>query len=294
MAPIDNINAVRQEVEYWREEYKFEKEQTKEKTKEKAEEYIDPWIEMMRASEELKEKYSFLSDFMEVQGINVVKEKDFDESILDKSGNMSFNKWDSSGLKYFIVKNNGEMINIPYEMIGGYEGLDDNWFEWKTVFDFIDEDTNCILEHHYDSAWNDQSPLYIIPYVTKKSNSEDLILKEETGKRLRRKNDTITSIKSQLIEMEIDEKLPKIKFEGNIIDIEGKDFLPYMYNLNFYTKKDDYNVLATYMDGGASEDKKISEIIIKENWLSLNVIDSSFEDYINVFLNYYMRIHAKL
>lgn len=154
---------VRGEIDNWINCYLYEQEEAKQKVWE----FIDPWTEMMRVSELLKRKYYFLADFMKEKRINVVKEKEFDDKILDNSWKITFYEDDSNWTIYYVVKNNWEIIKVPYEKIDKTWDfyVYDNWFEWEQLCDYVDNETNYILEHHYDSYWNDMSPLYVIPYI---------------------------------------------------------------------------------------------------------------------------------
>ena len=162
-------NEVQFEIDLWEEAYRIEQEQeaTKSQVDEAIDEYENQWNEMMKTSELLKQKYSFLDDFMKKNRINVVWETEFNKDILDNSWKITFYEDDSSWTVYFIVQSNWDIIKVPYEQIDrtwDFE-VSDNWFEWEQLWDYLDENTTHILQHEYSTYWNDMSPLYVIPYV---------------------------------------------------------------------------------------------------------------------------------
>ena len=170
MAPEIDINAVRQEIHSWIQAYNFEKLNLG------TDEIIEPdyeWNEMMKKSDLLKQKYSFLSDFMKKNGINIVEEEEYSDEILDKSWMVTHYEHDSNGIKYYIVKGNDEIVEVPYninDQTWDYEFLVENSIEsdltkWEKVWDFVDKNTTHILRDSYDISMRDISSLYVIPYV---------------------------------------------------------------------------------------------------------------------------------
>ena len=174
-------SSVIQEIDSWEQAYKFEKYQRSNKflvdeaIKNKAiKEYEDTCNEVMKISEELKQKYSFLPNFMEKNKISVVDELVYSDEILDKSWKVTLYDDDASWTIYYVVNGNWEITKIPYEQIDRSSNMFDympedwinidNWFRKEQVQDFIGNDTRYILEHHYNNAWNEQSPLYVIDF----------------------------------------------------------------------------------------------------------------------------------
>ncbi len=158
--------SVHEEINLWIDCYDLEK---RDQLNLWTDEIIDPnyeWNKLMETSNLLKQKYSFLSDFMKNNRINVVQEWDHDDELFYKSGYITQYKWEESWIKYYIVKDNDEIVEIPHKIIDrNWEEAIDNWYRWEIVMDYLDINTKFLLEHHYDSAWNDQSPLYIIDFA---------------------------------------------------------------------------------------------------------------------------------
>ena len=166
MRPIGySDRKVQDEIDFWIYTYNFEK--LEKYIKSNVYDRIDPWDELMRTSKILKQKYPFLNNFMKDNRINVVEEKEFSDEILNNSWRITFYEDDSSGTVYFVLQNNWEIIKVPYEQIAETWDIEvsGNWTELAKLWDYVDDNTTYILQHDYSWYWNDQSPLYVIPYI---------------------------------------------------------------------------------------------------------------------------------
>lgn len=180
MPPREDINAIRIEIDSWIEAYNNEKIEVKVNS----DEIIDPnfeWNEMVKNTDELKQKYLFLSDFMKNpekwslfnQEIKFAEEVEYIIDGLDRISTIVNDEDCSAWMRYFIVNNKNEIVKVPYQVRDEDWSVLDNWFNGEVASNYIDENTKYIIKNYYSSYGNNDNTINIMRY---KDNNDKKLL----------------------------------------------------------------------------------------------------------------------